>query len=1069
MTISIADIARCVSLAILFPAVSATGNISSPSPVNQIFEQSYSYIFFIISFFLIVSLYFNFKFYKRHSRTTGNSVKKLTGSDLSTEINQNGYSFEKVIESSPVAISVIDNAGNALSTNKSFIELFGYSIGEFKKVSEWFVQAYPDANYRQHVIQVWNKKIEEYNKTGIFLPVTAKVRCKNGEFKTIEFNYSSIGDSNVITFVDLTARKELEEKLIIKDQKLQKQNEALISIIVEGDLFHEDFQKAISKITEICASLIETERISVWFYSQNYEEITCIDLYQTSVQKHSSGMKLKSANFQNYVNSHRRGNVISVFDVYNDQLTQGIPREYFSQNNIHSLMDVPIWLHDKVGGLLSCEHTNSKKKWTTEEERFLLNMTTIIAICFEINERQKKENAAAQNKNHIKKQYETILNLILDGRLFQGDFKYISMEITEICAGLLNVERVGIWLHDEKNNLIRCIDQFQKSKKFHCEGDTLNTLEFPKYIEKLKNGNIISAYDVYSDPAVNEIPESYYKKYDIFSMLDAPFWHNEKISGIICLENTNEKRQWTPDEEKFVTMLGTLLSLCFEVSERKKAEDSLKTNENQLNALINSTPDIICFKDGEGRWLIANNSDIELFNLKNVDYKNKKDSELANYTLPLYKDSFLLCESTDEEAWRKGSAIRKEEQIPLPGGGYNIYDIIKIPIFNHDSSRKGLVIFGRDTTERKRKEEELKISETKFRTLFQSLTEGVAIHEMLYDADGKANDYKIIEVNPAFEKLLNISAAHAINCKASELYQASEAPYLAEYEKVVQTGVPFIFNTYFQPMDKYFYISALSYKKGQFVTVFNDVTNIKRNEDDLKRKNEEMTKFIYTVSHDLKNPLVTIRSFTDFLKQDLSKNDEPALSKDFQYIHGAADKMELLLNELLELSRIGRKVNPKKEIPLINIVKDALELISNKLSNKNIEFTRPDENIIIYGDNQRLVELYKNLIDNAVKFMGSRPDLKIEIGVIEEKKSKVLFVKDNGTGIDQRYQHKLFGLFEKLDPHSDGTGMGLAISKKIVETHDGKIWAVSEGVGKGTIFYFTLGQTRIIEKGEDQK
>ena len=140
------------------------------------------------------------------------------------------------------------------------------------------------------------------------------------------------------------------------------------------------------------------------------------------------------------------------------------------------------------------------------------------------------------------------------------------------------------------------------------------------------------------------------------------------------------------------------------ITELKKAKNSLHNQEELLRAIINSTPDIICFKDGQGRWLEANDADLKLFQLDNVDYRGKKDSELAKYS-NFYYDAFMTCEATDEIAWQKGEISRGVEMIPKPDGSKKVYDVIKVPLFNEDGSRKGLVVLGRDITEMKQKEE----------------------------------------------------------------------------------------------------------------------------------------------------------------------------------------------------------------------------------------------------------------------------------------------------------------------------------------------------------------------------
>ncbi len=141
-------------------------------------------------------------------------------------------------------------------------------------------------------------------------------------------------------------------------------------------------------------------------------------------------------------------------------------------------------------------------------------------------------------------------------------------------------------------------------------------------------------------------------------------------------------------------------------TEQKKIQVALEESEQRRRRLINATPDIICFKDGQGRWLEANDADLQLFELTDVDYRGKTDAELAEYS-NFYREAFLLCEETDEKAWTRGVISRGDEVIPTPNGETKVYDVIKIPVFNTDGSRKGLVVLGRDITERKKTEEKL--------------------------------------------------------------------------------------------------------------------------------------------------------------------------------------------------------------------------------------------------------------------------------------------------------------------------------------------------------------------------
>jgi signal transduction histidine kinase len=231
----------------------------------------------------------------------------------------------------------------------------------------------------------------------------------------------------------------------------------------------------------------------------------------------------------------------------------------------------------------------------------------------------------------------------------------------------------------------------------------------------------------------------------------------------------------------------------------------------------------------------------------------------------------------------------------------------------------------------------------------------------------------------------------------------------------------------------------------------------------LEASNAELERFTYTVSHDLRSPLVTIKGFLGMLIKDLQDGRQDKIEDDFQRIANAADKMHTLLSDLLELSRIGRIINPPEEVDLAQVIREAIETLDAQLRSKKLIVNSPLNMPIVYGDRIRLREVFENLIDNAAKYTGDQPNPMIEIGTKDENNEVVIFVRDNGMGIEPQYQKKVFGLFDKLNPDSEGTGIGLALIKRIIETHGGKIWVESEGLGKGSTFYFTIPDSRNIK------
>ncbi len=235
----------------------------------------------------------------------------------------------------------------------------------------------------------------------------------------------------------------------------------------------------------------------------------------------------------------------------------------------------------------------------------------------------------------------------------------------------------------------------------------------------------------------------------------------------------------------------------------------------------------------------------------------------------------------------------------------------------------------------------------------------------------------------------------------------------------------------------------------------------------VEAQNAELERFTYTVSHDLKSPLVTIRAFLGLLKRDVSAGDVARIETNLQRIGAAAAKMGQLLDELLELSQIGRIVNPPESASMLELTREAIELLASQISERGVQIEVESELPVVFVDRARLLEVMQNLIENAVKFMGEQTEPRITIGSRHEGNRVLCYVRDNGIGVDPRYHDKIFGLFDQLSLDVDGTGVGLALVHRIVELHGGRIWVESEGEGKGSAFLFTLPTSPLSVEGSE--
>lgn len=366
-----------------------------------------------------------------------------------------------------------------------------------------------------------------------------------------------------------------------------------------------------------------------------------------------------------------------------------------------------------------------------------------------------------------------------------------------------------------------------------------------------------------------------------------------------------------------------------------------------------------------------------------------------------------------------------------------------------------------ELNERKHAEEALAFSEEKFSKAFH-------VVPVLMSIEDANNNF--IDVNTAFIKAIGHKREDVIGHQASSLNMWTSPDdhkavrdAMAEHGRLKELEMRYRRKSgetgYVLMSTEKFEVAGRSYT----ITSALDITERKRVEAErekliaeLEAKNAELERFTYTVSHDLKSPLVTINGFLGYIEKEAIEGNIERLKMDVQRIASAVNKMQRLLNELLELSRIGRLMNPSETVPFEEITNDALKIVQGRLANGNIRVILQPGLPAVHGDRQRLTELMQNLLDNAAKFTGDQPEPRIEIGQRGEEHGKPIFyVKDNGIGIAPEFHERIFGLFNKLDPNVEGTGVGLALVKRIIEIHGGRIWVESEA-GSGSSFLFTL-------------
>lgn len=241
---------------------------------------------------------------------------------------------------------------------------------------------------------------------------------------------------------------------------------------------------------------------------------------------------------------------------------------------------------------------------------------------------------------------------------------------------------------------------------------------------------------------------------------------------------------------------------------------------------------------------------------------------------------------------------------------------------------------------------------------------------------------------------------------------------------------------------------------------------LERANQELRRRNAELDEFAYVASHDLQEPLRKLSAFSDLLARDLGPELPEQARRDLEFIKDAARRMQVLVQDLLALSRAGKNAMKRERVRLDACADRAMEMLSARVEEASAEITR-DELPEVVGDPTMLTQLYQNLVGNSLKFVDPHRRPVIQLTAERVRGEWVLGVKDNGIGIKPEYAQQVFAPFKRLHGRDEyeGTGIGLAICRKTVERHGGRIWVESEP-GRGAHFRFTLGDTMETESCE---
>jgi len=665
-----------------------------------------------------------------------------------------------------------------------------------------------------------------------------------------------------------------------------------------------------------------------------------------------------------------------------------------------------------------------------------------------------KERLRAEGKLQRQADYLTALNQTALGLLNRSELQPLLESILTRACDLLNTRHGMIDLVLPDGSALQqkvgygVLSQYNGERTLKNEGVTGNVWA---------NGQQLTIQDYRTwDKSLTEFIDAGFT-----AVMGLPLKVGNEIIGVLAISFVEQDRMFTPEQINLMERFAALASLAIdntrlyeqaqkELQERRNTESALRSSEERFRKVFNNSYVAITIVTlEEGTFLEANPAFWELSGLQPETALGHTALELNMWDDPQNRSEFVQYLLEKRSLHNVQVEFKKENQPNRPTIAF--YELLNI------DGRLCILCMFYDVSEQRQVERALKDNEERMRAILSS------IPDMIFEI---AHDGTFLDFMASAELTPIMPAAQFIGKNINQIFPSTIAEQtMFALGRALDTDQVHAFEYGLPPAEETQFfearISAISPTSAMMMV--RDISQRKWVEterekliNELEEKNGELERFTYTVSHDLKSPLITIKGFLGFLEQDAASGNVVRLKSDIQRIANATDKMQLLLNELLELTRIGRLMNPYQAIHFEELAREAVELVHGQIQSKGIQVSIQENLPTIHGDRQRLIEVVQNLIDNAAKFTGSQTSPRIEIGQNGYEDGKPIFyVKDNGIGIDLIHHDRIFGLFNKLDANSEGTGIGLALVKRIVEVHGGRIWVQSEAQN-GATFFFTL-------------
>lgn len=667
---------------------------------------------------------------------------------------------------------------------------------------------------------------------------------------------------------------------------------------------------------------------------------------------------------------------------------------------------------------------------------------------------------------------EAISAISRDSKLTSGDWREAMRGIVMASARALDVLRAGVWLMSDERDVIVPEILYDMTEGRFIKGGIVPRSDYPTYFRAVDQDRVIAADDAWYDSRTAELLEDYMAPLGIRALLDAPIIRGGKTVGVLRHEHHGTRRHWTPAEIGFSASMADLCAMALDAAKREE----LECLHRKLAAILEATPDFVGMADIGGHATYINFAGRQLVGLT-------PDEELDGWNIDhLYtdearrqRDEIALPTATRKGVWSGESRFRDRHGAPFP--------VSQVLIAHKDGKGdvKSYSTVARDLRPWKAIEADLTERERFLSTLLSNLP-GVAYRRrnapgwpMAYISQGclELTGYpaeRLMANDPPFNDLLN-PADHDKVYAEVDAAMAEKRPFRVEYRLRRADGSEIwvwsmgrgVYDDDGELIAREGFIGDITQRVLAQLELERLNAELEARVADrtarLKEANQNLESFAYSVSHDLKAPLRGIDGYSRLLVEEYRDRLPDEARFFLENIRVSSERMNQLIDDLLTYSRLERRPLTATDVALAKLIERVLAEREIELTETDAEVDNEVGTLRVSADGEALVQVVRNLVDNALKFSRDSHPPHIVINADVRDGKVIISVSDNGCGFDMKYHDRIFDIFQRLHRTEDypGTGVGLAIVRKAAERMGGRVWAESVP-GAGATFFLELPQ-----------